>query len=147
VRLRTPEDTVLIAPATYLPLAALTERSEYIGLWESVVRPGYDETARAWLVDVLGVPARSFRERERIHREIYAERRSPGFYAERVESLSRLGRPVAIRFASQQSAVLRELRKQRLGEEVFANSGGLVWLIHFAAARAPGAQRVELDEG
>jgi hypothetical protein len=131
VRDSTPADTVLLAPGSPLPLGILTARSEYVGLWsQQWPRQGYTNGASRWVMDVLGAPTPRFEERMELLRRIYFRGAGADDVDEIVDSLRRLGRPVAILFPTAASPSLAELQRRSLGRAVYMGVGeGGVWLL------------------
>lgn len=124
IRAGTSERTVVLAPRQSFPASVVTRRDLYVP--RSVYWVGYEVQPRTMVIDVRGADPEVYDRRVRVHRAIYGV--DSNRYAAAWSELSKLGRPVAIRFDTKDHPFLGWLAQRGLGERLPTKNGSLVYV-------------------
>ena len=127
VRDLTPKDTVLLTESTGQAVSVFTARALFVAD-DDAQRAGYFMTVRQILVEVRGYSSSAVEDRKSVRRLCFAIAADERELQSALNTLARLGRPIALHFSTE-PAMLKRLERTGLGRPVFRGEGETVWLI------------------
>ena len=129
VRTRTPENTILVLFSSRIHVGPFANRALFFpGFGDGDAMAGYSVPKDYYLLGQRGYSRNSFYARSQVIHALYKGNSAPQL-AQPIKTLLETGRPIAVRFESDDTPALTWLRGNNIGSELYLDSRNIVWFI------------------